>query len=239
MWNLDTGAQFLLSGHEGRVRDLAFLPDGRLVTASEDRTVRVWGTDGVSTRVFAGAAGGLFLVAATPDGKQVAAGGDDGVVHVWEIDGDGHETYPAHDGVVTALAYDDAGLTLASGGADRTVALRRGPSLRRLGPVGGAITAVAFAGDQVIAGAADGATHAWPVAAGGAGRVLSFGHSPVLGLAASTARGLVATASDSEGLRVAPLDPVGGAAAVRAILENATHAVVGADGGLDSGFGAR
>jgi eukaryotic-like serine/threonine-protein kinase len=238
MWNLDTGGQLLLSGHEGRVRDLAFLPDGRLVTASEDRTLRLWSADGITARVFSGAAGGLFLVAATPDGRHVAAGGDDGVVHVWEVDGEGHESYPAHDGVVTALAYDDGGVTLASGGADRTVALRRGPSVRRLGPVGGAITAVVFAADQVIAGAADGATHAWP-AAGGPGRVLSFGHSPVLGLAASTERGLVATASDSEGLRVAPLEPVDGPAAVRAILEGATHAVVGTDGGLESGFGGR
>ncbi len=127
----------------------------------------------------------------------------------------------------------------SSGGADRTVALRRGPSLLRVGPVGGAITALVFAGDQVIAGSADGATHAWSASTGGPGRALSFGHSPVLGLAASAARGLVATASDSEGLRVAPLDPVGGQAGVRAVLEAATHAVVGADGGLDSGFAGR
>ena len=235
-WSLETGEQFILLGHEGRVRDLAFLPDGRLATASEDRTVRVWERDGAKSRVFSGAAAGLFLVAVASDGKHVAAGGDDGVVHVWEVDGDSHASYPSHEGVVTALAFGREPATFASGGSDRTILLHQGEVTRRLGPVGGAVTALVFTDDELIAASNDGAVHTWKLA-DARGRVLLLGHGPILGLAVSPERALVAAASDAEGLRVIPLAPLpGGAASVHELLDRATGATTAADGVLDGGF---
>jgi hypothetical protein len=67
--------------------------------------------------------------------------------------------------------------------------------------------------------------------------VLFLGHGPVVDLAVSAARGLVAATSDAEGLRVAPIeDLLGGAAEVRALVEGATHATIDADGSLTGGF---
>jgi WD40 repeat protein len=43
LWSLETGELLATYvGHVGPVRGLAFLPDGRLATAGDDRTVRVW-----------------------------------------------------------------------------------------------------------------------------------------------------------------------------------------------------
>lgn len=69
-------------GHRAFVNDIAFSPDGELlVSASDDKTVRVWDwRAGVTLRTLrhqigAGNEGKVFAVAVSPDGATVAAGG--------------------------------------------------------------------------------------------------------------------------------------------------------------------
>ena len=46
MWDLNSGEeQRTLSGHGGEVRALAMTGDGRVVSGSSDRTVKVWDLD--------------------------------------------------------------------------------------------------------------------------------------------------------------------------------------------------
>jgi WD40 repeat protein/uncharacterized caspase-like protein len=73
---LDTG------GHMALIRSIAFTPDGRqLVSASEDKTIRVWDlASGKTVRTIRGestpAQGGkVYVMALSPDGKWLAAGG--------------------------------------------------------------------------------------------------------------------------------------------------------------------
>jgi len=74
---LDTG------GHMAIIKGLAFTPDGRqLVSASDDKTIRVWDLAGGKTvrtirgESAPGDAGKVYAMALSPDGKWLAVGGD-------------------------------------------------------------------------------------------------------------------------------------------------------------------
>jgi WD40 repeat protein len=67
---------------------LAFTPDGRrLLTVSNDETVRVWATsDWSESGGFEWKIGKLGAVAVSPDGCRIAAGGSSGKVVIWDAD---------------------------------------------------------------------------------------------------------------------------------------------------------
>src|SRR4051794_16879031 len=74
--DLDTG------GHRAFIKDIAFSADGQyLVSASDDKTIRVWDWEsGLTLRTLRGYFGSdndgkIFAVAISPDGKTIAAGG--------------------------------------------------------------------------------------------------------------------------------------------------------------------
>jgi len=71
-------------GHDGIIHELAFAPDGTLVTAGGDGTVRTWDAAGRPGLVLRAGDVGVGGVAVAPDGARVAGFDSDGLVRVWD-----------------------------------------------------------------------------------------------------------------------------------------------------------
>jgi WD40 repeat protein len=83
VWALGSGQRLAtLPGHRGRVNALAAWPDGRLLSASADRTLRVW--DPGSGRCLAVVRGDAEPCAATITGPHRVAVGD-AIGNVWLV----------------------------------------------------------------------------------------------------------------------------------------------------------
>jgi WD40 repeat protein len=113
----------MLYGHQGRLRGLSYAPDGgRLASASEDGTVRVWPVasagDPLVLKVHTGSAEALTFL---PDGRLVT-GAADGTVAVWDVTaGRKLAGRRAHEGGVRHLACAPGRPLVVSAGWDRTL----------------------------------------------------------------------------------------------------------------------
>jgi cytochrome c len=111
------GEPRILEGHQGQVNAVAFRPDGRLVTAGYDGTVRTW-PEGEGAPAFRTLPTPLNALAVAPDG-EILAGGADGMLRILAPDGSVRAELDLDAGPILALA-------LAPGGEQAAVALLRG-----------------------------------------------------------------------------------------------------------------
>jgi WD40 repeat protein len=74
-----------LSGHEGYVYTIAILPDGRIVSGSEDRTIRIWNSStGDCEMSLCGHNSYVKAIAVLPDGR-IVSGSVDKTIRIWNL----------------------------------------------------------------------------------------------------------------------------------------------------------
>ena len=117
------GAPRVLEGHAQNVNAVAFLPDGRVVSAGYDASVRIW-----SAAAPAEAPNIITLptplnaVAVAPDGEILAAGAD-GRVHLLRPGGEPNGEIEAQATPIIAVAVSSDGKLVAASGVRGSVAI--------------------------------------------------------------------------------------------------------------------
>jgi WD40 repeat protein len=145
-----------------------FLPDGRLLTAAFRGPLHAWDptTGALLARAFDGEGDRVEAVAFAPDGKHLAAGGNDGTVRRWDLAA-GALLAPLVDrsAPVSALAYAPDGKTLAAGATDHTIHLRDVATGASLGVLSGhtaPVRSVVFSADgKLLASSAPDGVRLW------------------------------------------------------------------------------
>ncbi len=85
VWSLAAGRlERTMAGHSGRVRSLAFTPDGRRLLTADRSSVALWDVASGEQATVPNLTGAA-PAALSPDGKLVAAAQPDGTVGVWEL----------------------------------------------------------------------------------------------------------------------------------------------------------
>jgi WD40 repeat protein len=86
VWDYEKGEQVrTINAHQKQITRLVFVgKTNNFLTSSGDASVKLWNVDsGGNQKTYSGAADFLFAVAASADGKLVAAGGEEGVVRIY------------------------------------------------------------------------------------------------------------------------------------------------------------
>jgi WD40 repeat protein/serine/threonine protein kinase/tetratricopeptide (TPR) repeat protein len=123
-----------LGHHAGRIRSLAFSPDGtRLASASDDRTIKLWDVDrGQEVLTLQGHTSKVTSVAFAPDGEVIATGGDDQTLRLWDArTGQSLLVLYTSAGAPEVVAFSRNGAFLAAGFYKAAVVYRLAGRLER------------------------------------------------------------------------------------------------------------
>ncbi len=85
LWTLDGTSVGELHGHEAYIYSLAILPNGDIVSSSEDRTVRIW-RDGHCIQTITHPAISLWTVAACSTTGDIVSGASDNIIRIFSRD---------------------------------------------------------------------------------------------------------------------------------------------------------
>ncbi len=159
-WSLERNvAEQVMRFHDNAVNAVAWLKDGRVVTAGADAHIAIW-TQGKPEpdRVLDGHSGPIAALAASPDGKLLASASWDHSVRLWTLSGGAPRVLEGHSQNVNGVAFAPDGRDLVSAGYDATLRIWRlsdgGVSVHTLPTP---LNSVAIAPDgEIVAAGADG-----------------------------------------------------------------------------------
>jgi WD40 repeat protein len=158
---------------------MVFTPDSRTLASasggegSRDNTIRLWAVPGGrEIRRLTGHRNGIFCLALSPDGKQLASADKGGEIRIWDVaTGQELTSFSAGHHSVLSLAFAPDGQTLASGGADQNIHLWDIATAKQLRAFNGHqkdVRTVVFTADgrKLVSGGEDHTVRLWDVATG-------------------------------------------------------------------------
>lgn len=239
------------AGSVTSVQSLAFLPNGRLATITEQDTVRLIDFIQETTDDLAGMTGTPLCIAADPGGLVIAAGMSDGTVVLW--DGSTGRLLRSLDTdlpTVFLVAISNDGEFVAAAGTpnDPRIEIWRvsdGQRVQTLSGMQNAITSIAFqpGGTLFAATGTDGALRVWNYRTGASERsiraapedgwftALAFSPDGAL-LATGTPTGVVQFWNPTSGAEMARVDQEFGVLALAFSPDGAQLAAAGRDAGV-------
>ena len=160
--------------HYESIRSVAMSPDGKaLMTASSDRTARVWDLyEGVERLILKGHSASVVAVAFSPDMRLLATGSEDGTARIWDgVNGKELLKLEGSEGTVWEVQFSPDGtklLTYAADNIQRIFDTATGVELVRFAQHTGEIMHATFSpdGTKVASASLDGFADIWDAATG-------------------------------------------------------------------------
>ncbi|MBV8507656.1 MAG: hypothetical protein JOZ11_17860 [Alphaproteobacteria bacterium] len=115
-------AEQVLRVHESAVNAVAFLNEGRAVTAGADARIGIWTPGNPSPdAVLEGHNGPVVALAVSPDGRTLASASWDRTIRLWPLAGGPATVLEGHQQSANGVAFTADGKSLVSAGYDATV----------------------------------------------------------------------------------------------------------------------
>jgi len=126
-WSLERNvAEQVMRFHDAAVNAVAYLKDGRIVTAGADAHIAIW-TPGRQEpdKVLDGHSGPIVALAVSPDGATLASASWDHTVLLWPLNGGNPRALEGHTQNVNGVAFSPDGKEVISAGYDATLRIWR------------------------------------------------------------------------------------------------------------------
>jgi len=197
-WSLSQNtAEQVMRLHDGAVNAVAYLRDGRIVTAGADARIGIW-TPGQQQpdKILKGHSAPIAAVAVSPDNTVLASASWDHTIRLWPLNGEEPRVLEGNAQNANGVAFSPDGKNVVSAGYDATIriwTLTGGGEIVRNLPT--PLNDVTVAPDgEIVAAGANGKVY-FLSASGEVRDELEASSTPVISVAISSDGSLVAAAS--------------------------------------------